>query len=266
MKSVISSTFDDKYLFFLPITTWCWNRLGVDVICFMPPIDFRSKEKVDLIRKVLKEQKLSLRMEYFISTIQKEATYAQCSRLYGACLDLQEKEVLITGDVDMAVFSLPSFCILTDGMMVYGSDLVPQGQYPMCYLSGTVNQWKNTFDLSGKTYQQCLDDLLGNIEAEHFKGNYWGKDQEEAYSKISKVGGYLVERAREGTQFATKRYDRDDSFFLARLSPDTIDFHMPRPGYDSHNFDIILKVLQYHYPNEDFTWLTTFTEEYKKIL
>jgi hypothetical protein len=124
-----------------------------------------------------------------------------------------------------------------------------------------------TIELKIKTYQQCLDELLGHIEADHFRGNYWGKDQEEAYNKI-----YLTQelntipRARPGTQFASNRYDRDDAYILDRLSPDTIDFHMNRPGYEEKNFEIILTVLKYHYPNENFQWLINYTNEYKKLL
>ena len=36
MKAILSSTYDDKYLWNLPLVTWCWNKLGIDVICFLP--------------------------------------------------------------------------------------------------------------------------------------------------------------------------------------------------------------------------------------
>ena len=66
--------------------------------------------------------------------------------------------------------------------------------------------------------------------------------------------------------YANLRYDRDDAYLLDGVSLNTIDFHMPRPGYEEKNFKIILKVLQYHYPNENFQWLIDFTNEFKKLL
>jgi hypothetical protein len=239
MKAVISSTYDSKYLFFLPIVTWAWNKLGVDVICFMPQYAENEKErqKYFMVMKHCHENNLNIRTnEMFIAPKNKEATYAQCSRLYAACLDLPEDEILITSDADMVVFKLPHYS--PDAVIsITGADLVPNKQVPMCYLSATVYNWRERFEIEGRTYQQCLDDLLGHIEADHFRGNYWGKDQEEAHNKIYKdeyekaVMKSYVLRTNGQNQFAAKRYDRDDAFLLERLNPDTIDFHMPRPGY-----------------------------------
>lgn len=280
MKAIISSTYDSKYLYFLPIVTYCWNKLGVDVICFMPKQYPESVQKFGLVYDVIEQNSLNCEFWNFDCPEHKEATYAQCSRLYAACLDLPEDEILITSDVDMALFKLPPY---VGGFTVFGADLVPDKQYPMCYISAKVKDWRNAFDLyeyetliqfpkgvSGgviKSYQKCLDELLGGIEAEHFRGNYWGKDQEEAHNKINLTQGiYCEPRARPGTQFASNRYDRDDAYILDRLSPDTIDFHMNRPGYESDNFYKILTILNYHYPNDNFDWLCEYREKYLEIL
>jgi len=268
MKAIISSTYDDKYLFFLPIVTFCCNKLGVDVICFLPFTEEKKDYKKLLVcQKAMWDKKMNYSLNEFFSPEHKEATYAQCSRLYAACLDLPEDEVIITSDVDMAMFKLPTYI---SGFTIFGSDLVPDNQYPMCYISASVKDWRRVFNLRYFTYQQCLDGVLGEIEAEHFRGNYWGKDQEEAYQRISSasalVNVQLVPRSNGQNQFATKRYDRDDVYILDRLNPDTIDFHMNRPGYEEKNFEIILTILKYHYPNEDFGWLKDFRNEYLKLL
>lgn len=262
MKAIISSTYDDNYLFSLPITTWCWNKLGVDVICFMPDRLNLPYLKYKLVIETV--EKLKFKKYKFDCPSYKEATYAQCSRLYAAALDLPEDEILIISDVDMGLFKLPP---IDANLTIFGRDLVPFNQYPMCYASGAVKVWRKLFkiELNIKTYQQCLDELLGDIEADHFRGNYWGKDQETLYKQT--VGeAVCIDRARPGTQFASNRYDRDDAYLLERLSPDAIDFHMPRPGYEENNFDIILKVLKYHYPNENFQWLIEYQKQYLKLV
>lgn len=272
MKAIISTTFDDKYLWFLPIVTFCWNRLGVDVICFMPlrSLPFNNGEKLNLIQTTLDIIDAKCEFKVFDCPEHKEATYAQCSRLYGACLDLPEDELLIVSDCDMVVFNKFWEDGISTGrdISILGSDLVPDGQVPMCYIYGDVKAWRNTIQHNDRTYQQCLYDLLGNIEAEHYRGNFWSKDQEEAERLISMTyeNVYYFHRAREGTQFADKRYDRDDSFILDRLSPDTIDFHMNRPGYEDKNFEIILTILKYHYPDDNFDWLISYTNAYKQLL
>jgi len=271
MKAIISSTYDDKYLYFLPIVTYCWNKLGVDVICFMPDFEWDSKEnnKFNVVADCLVKKNLRCDFKTFIAPEHKQATYSQCSRLYAACLDLPEDEWLLTSDVDMAVLNMPYYIpTLPSGnnISIFGADLVPPNQYPICYLAGSVKAWRDCFDINGLSYQQCLDNLLSEIECDNMRGNYWGKDQEEAFNKISKYDHICINRAKEGTQFSTLRYDRDDSFILDRLSPDTIDFHMNRPGYEDRNFEIILTILKYHYPNEDFQWLIDYTQKYKELL
>lgn len=272
MTAIISCNYEDKYLWCLPLVVWGWNRIGVDVVCFMPQM-FRNGtqvnrcgDKLDIINYFIEEQELRIKLYDFECTEHKEATYTQCSRLYGACLDLPENEYLISSDVDMFVFKKPIDDIVWDKFQILGSDLVPKGQYPVCYCGATVGVWRDVFNLKSKTYQQSLDNLLGGIECENMKGNYWGKDQEELFYKISKHKRFEIKRAREGTQFSSHRYDRDDAFILDRLSLDTIDYHLNRPGYEDQNFDIILRIMKWHFPHEDFTWLINYNEQYKKLL
>ena len=276
MKAIISSTLDDKYLFFIPLCVWAWNKIGVDVICFLPKNNFNDLQTRKYLTAIdcLHSINAKFDIHTFSAPEHKEATYAQCSRLYAACLDLPEDEVLITSDVDMAVFGdyFDKYCNDGSGLskmiQIHGTDLVPDNQYPMCYIKADVGQWRNIMDIHNKTYQQCLDDLLGDIEAEHFRGNFWAKDQEtifNAFKERNIIRGH-IKRAKEGTQFASKRYDRDDAFLLDRLSQDTIDYHMPRPGYEEKNFEQIMTVLKYHYPNEDMQWLVDYKNEYCLLL
>lgn len=275
--AVISTTFDDKYIWYLPLTIWGWHKLGYNVVCFMPYLkdgiegydpDKEKREKYHLIVATLDALNINFESAPFLAEEHKQATYCQVSRLLACCLDLPEKEQLVVSDIDMLFLSndyiQPAVWAIID---VYGADLVPEKQFPMCYLSGTVETWRLLF--GGKTYQEWLDEIVGSIESDHFRGCQWSLDQDNAYRLIknSETVDYITHnRAREGTQFASRRYDRDDSFILDRLSPDTIDFHMNRPGYEEKNFDIIMKVLAYHYPQDDFTWLENYNEEYKKLL
>jgi len=265
MKAIISCTADEKYSYFIPITTWLWNKLGVGVVLFLPESS-KGDGKIQLGLNCMNFGYKENNHYYFDMPKHKEATAAQCSRLYGACLDLPEDEVLVVSDIDMANFKIPEIDIYDNCFCITGNDLVPKGQYPMCYITAKVENWRNTFNLHNKTYQECLDNLLGNIECESFRGNYWGKDQETAFLNISKGAYSLSPRSNGQNQFAQNRYDRDDSYILERLNPDTIDFHMNRPGFQENNFNIILTILKYHYPQEDFTWIVNYTEQYKKLL
>ncbi len=264
MKAVISTTYDDKYLYFLPIVTWLWNKLGVDVICFAPR-NQKEKDvlKIGLVVNTLRDVsgfKNTLLM--FDAPEHKEATYAQCSRLYAACLDLPHDEILITSDIDMGVFKVPEY---VNNITIFGSDLVPDGQFPMCYASATVKDWRSAMKLYGKTYQQCLDELLGEIECDHMRGNYWGKDQQTLWENTCDIS-VLIPRARPGTQFAENRVDRDDINWRSYVNDDLVDAHLWRDGFADGNFDNIIELLSMKYPTENFEWLINYTHQYRQLL
>lgn len=267
MKAVISTTYDNRYLWFLPLTTWLWNKLNVDVICFMPHANYFGREyKAMKVKDCMDKQGMKYEFHFFNAPEEKQATYAQCLRNYAACLDLDEDEFLITSDIDMGLFRLPLTDIVWDKFQILGTDLVPKGQYPVCYCGAPVKLWRDVFDLNGKTYQQAIDELLGDDECQDYRACRWSVDQEQLFLKISQHDRYEIPRAREGTTFAANRLDRDDAYLLERLDDNIIDFHFPRPAYEEKNFEIIMTVLRHYFPLEDFSWLINYNNEYKKLL
>lgn len=271
MKSIISTTYDNTYLFFLPIVTWVWNKLGVEVICFLSSageITNKEHDKMILIDKAMIASNAIFDNYMFFAPKHKESTYAQCARLYGGCLNLPEDEVLITSDVDILPFG--EYLKQNDGnVQLFGADLLDgERMYPMCYCSATVRQWRTLMNINGETYQQKLDSELGAIEADHFRGNYWCKDQELLFNAVSTSILPITKhnRAKMPERFATNRIDRDDVYFMDRLNPSIVDYHMHRPGYTDDNFFKIMSVIKYFYPNDDLSWLKDYQTEYKKLL
>ena len=266
--AVISTTYDPKYLWYLPITTWVWNKMGFKVVCFIPKqLSITTPTKFDIIFQEMSGD-FNVTFAYFDCPEDKEATYAQCSRLYAAALDLSEDETLVISDIDMLVFNTDYFLPAADGIIdIYGADLVPPNQYPICYGVANVGTWRKL--IGEGTPQQHLDRLLGHIECENMRGNFWAKDQETLYNLIQEndeVDYRLHNRAKPGTQFATQRLDRDDSFILDRLSPDIWDYHCNRPGYEPQNFEKIMAILSYYFPHEDLSWINEYNEKFKQLL
>jgi hypothetical protein len=281
MKAILSSTFEDNYLFSLPIVIWCWNKLNVDTITFFPvPRSAESTTKWVQVAEAMRsvsDGRFINDFRYFSAPPHKEATYAQCSRLFGACLDLPEDEILITSDADMCVFNgINGFLnLVVDGIQeittsnvlsILGADLTPKGQYPMCFARANVRAWRGFMEINGETYQKCLDRLLGDIEAEHFRGNYWGKDQETLFNQGKNTAKIEVARARPGTQFANNRVDRDDINWRHYVNESLVDAHLWRPGYTEENFKNILELLQMMYPMDNFDWLIEYRNNYVNLL
>lgn len=266
MKVILSSTNDDLYIYNLPIVAWAWKQIGVETICFAPK---RFDAKGYFVAQAAGKAAPGLRMCGYTCPPDKEATYAQVSRLMGGSLfDLPSDEVLIVGDIDMLVRQ-PLLDLIEPGRFnVIGIDLVPEGQLPMCFLSARVDQWRDVMRTGGRSYQQCLDDELGKIECEHFRANQWSYDQNLIYRRLQNspnVPFWPVERAQPGTQFAMNRLDRDDSFILDRLSPSIMDYHLNRPLWTDANHATLMTVLRYYWPNEDFQWWEDFRSEYMKL-
>jgi hypothetical protein len=268
MIAILSCTPDDLYLFNLPFAIHSWNKIGVRCIVFVPMIydEEHNKRIVPLFRMKMYKT-LAFEWYGFEAPADKQATYAQCSRLYaGAIPGIDPLEIMITADADMCVFQKEYWkqFVPNGAINIVGHDLVPAGQFPMCYIAMPAVGWRDVFHGHDRTYQQCLDDLLGGIEADNFRGNYWAKDQEEAHNRIS-AGPYPIVRhfrAAPGTQFATRRADRDGWV----VTEDIIDAHLPRPGYTDENFAKILHLFKFMYPNDDHLWMHKYREEYVKLL
>lgn len=272
-KAIISTTYDDKYLYFLPLVTWCWDKLGVDVICFMPYLmdhikdpNIQSKrERYSLIIDTLDKLGVELQTAPFLAPEHKEATYSQISRLYAAALDLDEQEQLIVSDVDMLVFRTDFMQKSADDFFdVYGTDLVPEGQLPMCYTVGNVKTWRRFF-IKGRTYQECMDAELAHEECEGMRGNLWSRDQE----LLAKGVGELYFKHTRGNgqnQFAQNRVDRTDTNWRSYVNDELIDAHLWRDGFTDENHANIMELMRMKFPDEDFTWIDNYRNAYKQLL
>jgi len=267
--AVISTTYDPKYLWYLPITTWVWNKMGFKVVCFMPYGHTDGDEYMgNLVVDTLVKEGLNGVRHYFDCPKHKEATYSQCSRLYASAVDLPEDETLVISDIDMLVFNTDYFLPTADGIIdIYGADLVPPNQYPICYLSGKVSTWRKL--IGEGTVQQHLDKELGHIDSLSMRSDYWSKDQELIFNMLQsndEVDYRLHNRATPGTQFASLRIDRDDSYWIDRYSQDVIDAHLWRPGYQEDNFNKIMQLLSMAFPHEDFNWLVEYRNSFVNLL
>jgi len=273
MRAVFSSTYDDQYLFFLPITVWCWNKLDVKTTVIMPNVSQASSDESNRAALVFGTlEKLfpgsdHESVQHFKCPKHKEATYAQVGRLFAGAMVLPKDEILVTTDIDMLVFKNVFFDSM-GFLNILGHDLVPSGQFPMCYAYAKTKVWRDVMNIGVKSFQECLDEKLGHEECENMRGNLWARDQELLYQHACGENGALrlIKRARPETQFAMNRIDRDDSFFMDRLNSDIIDYHMHRPGYTQENFHKILGVIQYFYPGEALTWMMDYRNQYVKLI
>jgi len=113
--------------------------------------------------------------------------------------------------------------------------------------------------------QFLVDLVLKPISCEHMRGNYWALDQETIFNKLTAANVPIIKHGRANLphRFATRRADRDSWPDIAL--PDTIDAHLPRPGYKEQNFERIIDLLQNMYPLEDLSWIREYRNQYIKL-
>lgn len=269
MRAILSCTADDLYSFSMPFAVYGWKLIGVDCIVFVPMDNYDASDsavfRLGMAMGMCSKIASGTEFRRFVAPPEKVITYAQCIRLYAAAHGT-DADIFITSDADMCVFN-GNFWQQFDyngAINIIGSDLVPEGQVPMCYIAAPVVGWRHFMQIGVRSAQQCVDDLLAHLEAEHFRGNYWSKDQETAYHEIHSAPYPIVRhnRAKPGTQFATCRADRDGW----HVTHDIIDAHLPRPGWTPENFAKIKELFAIMYPETDHSWMDEFHAEFENSL
>jgi hypothetical protein len=246
MKVILSTTDDPLYSFFAPIAIYSWLKIDCEALLF-------SKD------------------DFINIPDNKKPTYSQCIRLFATALkDIHDDEMIITSDIDMVVFNKTFFDQADPKKInIFGHDLTNEGQFPMCYCAMTAKNWRKVMNIGEKNIYECLDELLGKIEVENMRGNYWCKDQETLHDRCIASGieiNKIDRRKSDEHRIATNRIDRDGWNYSNRELELVIDAHLPRPGYTSENFDKILTLLSRKYPADDFTWLTEHRKNYVTLL
>ena len=129
MTAIVSFTDDSRYAYFAPLVKWAWEKIGHDSHFLIP-----NRSKNNPIWRLIYEYTQPQFYSYFNSDIEKEVTYSQVGRLYMASEFGECDDVLICSDADMLPINKNFFDNISNGNInIVGYDLVPDGQYPMCY-------------------------------------------------------------------------------------------------------------------------------------
>jgi len=257
MKAILSCTDDELYSFFLPITTWSWHKIGIRSVVFIP------KKRSKQFELAMSHCPVGTMWFEIDVAKDREPTYFQCARLFGGFLSLPKDEILIVGDADMAVFGNEFEKATSDKIHLWGTDLVPVGQVPMCYVAMSIENWRIVMDINeGDTYMECLEKLLGDIHVQNMRGNYWCKDQETIHDRVydNNIPIVTYPRARGiDNKSALRREDRDGW----GQGVDIIDAHLPRPGTETNNFYKILDLFVKKYGVVECEWMEKYWKEFK---
>lgn len=262
-KTVVISTNGNKnYLFFWPIVTWAWMKLGWDVM-IMNTTDAPLWNNFTAHHHF--EKKLTeVPVNASLFTVYKEETITQVSRLYAANdLDWRRDALLMTADVDMLPLSdywKPD----PDEITCYGRDLTDY-HYPICYIAMKAWRWAEVMQLSGSNFVDICHDLQRMPRATSEKWEeWWQVDQDLITERLKNFSVTRVDRGvAPNSHYPLGRIDRG-SWDLTLNQEKRIDAHLLRPGFLPENFEKIISLIKqcYGVDESDVKWMRDYRSEF----
>jgi hypothetical protein len=267
-KHIINSTdFNLTYCFFAPIVSLLWNkRIG-----YSPITLFYEREAAwtssELYRLVLESTKKFSEAVHIAAIPQiRSSTIAQVSCLYASALDLPNASYLLTSDIDMIPIQAAVFHSQnpTKAFHIFGADAyAPTSQFPICYLGGTLNAWR---DVMGIETLDLSQNLLSTMDP---TTDYWNFDEEWFADRMKRWDKFetdceLIQRGWIDGR-AKNRIDRVAWKFNGEVG-DLIDCHSLRPGFLWSNWVSIRTLLAALLPSESMKWIDDYRAQFVNLL
>lgn len=257
-KVILSCDQNPEYYFYLPLTSYVWNKFQFKSKTFVIGQSNLSKIVQNTCLKYTNSQVVKLKsIDGY-----RDATLSQFCRLYGA-VGQQQDEYIIVGDIDM--IPLNSYlCRDFDKRNLYGYDLTDYTQFPMCYIGMYAKYWRHFLNYS------VYEDIYRDLKTLDFKAKsndfyeYWDTDQYFLTKKIKQYGinkFNIINRGKQKNGYAYKRVDRGN--WQWNKNVEYIDSHMLRNPYSEENFNKTIQLVQ-HVCKEKLDWMRQYRNNFIK--
>jgi len=255
-KYAISSVNENpEYLFFAPLWSAFWSRLGYEPHIIM--IDkYIPEELKNLVCSTTKKNNGEIIKLNHIEGY-KTCNVSQISRLYASCVKkFKDDDYIITDDIDKFVVSKPWFNQqdFTKDIHIYDFDETNYTRLKIGYIGMKVNVWKEIIPplVNKNLYENIKECLDANIKNEQQRDNYVYKSQREKEVDIAwnldetmLTQGVLKSKyypdscqliCRGGNHYGLRngRIDRTawKQTFIQYITTRIIDVHLHRKPYD----------------------------------
>jgi len=258
---ILSADNNPDYLYYLPLTCWAWRKFG------WTPFVIAPQPNGDLVEYVLGKS-CDLKHWAPLPSIDglRSDTVAQVSRLYAAYWFLGSA-YLMTGDADM--IPLSDYWQPLDGdMTVWGWDLTSNQHIPICYIGMRARDWKKVMDMDDiMAWMNLIERDAKKFPVSHKDADpvaRWCYDQELITTRMAHKNFRVINRGVYTNGYPIGRVDRS-AWHLNHSS--FIDAHLPRGMWrDQAVLDQVTELLRKIWPDESFTWLNHYTNEFKSRL
>lgn len=252
---VISVNENPEYIFYIPLVTWAWKKLG-----WIPIVQIVNTIRTPLI---IKDE---ITMNFNQQAGYRSETVAQMARLYAACGNFEMNDYIMTSDVDMLPLS-DYWKFDPDKITVWGHDLTGYQHMPICYIGMKVSRWIEVMGLTSTNYNHMLQrdlDSMPNAKSED-QVKRWVVDQDLITERINAVQfeKEFIHRGVYENGYPIGRVDRS----AWTLKHDTfIDCHMPRVLNASMEKAKLLNLILKVWPEEDFRWFDKYSEQFSSLI
>jgi hypothetical protein len=264
-KVILSTDLNEEYLFFTPITAFCWNYFGFTPIIYIIINDKIKSRNLGLVIKILNTLKINCKIFIVQNNSNfKDCTIAQTIRLFG-WENENENDYIVLGDIDM--IPLNSFLNRDfDKLNVFGYDLTDRTQIPMCYVGMKKKFWENVIhsEKDKSEYENVLISLSkisSNSNSDDFE-KYWYCDQIILTDSIKSFGENnfnFIDRGKMNNGYAVKRVDRGN--WNWDKNEEYMDSHLLRNP--QKNFSQIYDLID-NYFKKDCSWMKEYYSEFYK--
>jgi hypothetical protein len=264
-KVILSTDLNEDYLFFAPLTAFCWSYFGFKPIIYIIINENVQSKNLNLVIQTL--HSLNINCDVYVSVNDsdfKDCTIAQTIRLFG-WKNEDDNDYVILGDIDM--IPLNSFLNRDfDKLNVFGFDLTGKTQVPMCYVGMKKMFWEKVIknDKNLTEYEDTLNSLSlisSNSTSNQFD-DYWFCDQIILTDSIKSFGENnfnFIDRGNETNGYAFKRVDRGN--WEWQKEKEYMDSHLLRNP--KVNFDKIYDLIQ-NYIKKDCSWMKEYYKNFFK--
>jgi len=258
--AVISTDDNPDYYSLVPITCYSWKKLGYIPIV----IQVIDLGKENTYKKFI--QFCDDAIIHPISSVKgiKDSTTAQVSRLFAGCLPyINNDDIIVSGDCDMVIAK--DIFANTQLISSYGFDLTGRSELPICYVYATKNKWQELMKISSDTYIE--KEIKNNVSEKAYSDkweDYWSVDQQLLTLRAKEYGFeniLFVDRGHDQSNHGLPK-GRWDRYKWENIPSEIIDVHMIR--HPLNNWDKIIEMCKYLWPNDDLSWVENLGKELKK--
>lgn len=201
---VVSTNNNPDYFFYAPYLEKAWNKYGWN-LCVMITHDVNA-----LDMQLTNPDSIVIQLPCVPGL--RDATIAQCSRLYAANY-LSQDALIMTSDMDLLPL-MDYWYPKNNEITVFGHDLTDYTYIPMGYVAMTGSRWTEIMQLSMNTSQDMLRDAaeFPDCYSDEWE-KWWNHDWRVLTAKLKPHMHNIefMDRGRGHAGFAYGRVDRGDS-------------------------------------------------------